>query len=104
MQAELSINLHQLQEMVAKVRKTKRSETVRLADGVIAVVKPEWQSSPKPKRRVISADGAPTTYTLETAFGSVPTPSQLKGKDIDEIIRAAKEEHAEQTYHLWSNE
>jgi uncharacterized protein (DUF433 family) len=36
-------------------------------------------------------------YTLEQAYGSgsVPTPPHLKGKDIDEMIREAKEERAE---------
>lgn len=41
-----------------------------------------------------SSKGVPH-YTLEQVFGSVPTPPHLRGKDIEEMIREAKEERAE---------
>jgi hypothetical protein len=36
-------------------------------------------------------------YTLEQVLESVPTPLHLQGKNVDEMIREAKEERAERT-------
>src|SRR6266566_2560676 len=87
-----------LVKLAEEVSKTKKAQTIRLSDDVIAVVKPEKRGGPgKAQRRgTKTRSRLPTTYTLESAFGSVPTPPELQGKDIDEIIREAKEERAEQ--------
>src|SRR5213082_413245 len=87
-----------LVKLAEEVSKTKKAQTIRLSDDVIAVVKPEKRGGPGKAKRwgTTTRSPLPTTYTLESAFGSVPTPSELQGKDIDEIIREAKEEHTEQ--------
>jgi hypothetical protein len=87
----------ELVKLAEEVSKTKKAQTIRLSDDVIAVVKPEKRGDPgKARRRGATTESSlPTTYTLESAFGSVPIPPQLQGKEIEEIIREAKEEHAE---------
>ena len=35
----------------------------------------------------------PTVNMVRRLAGSLPTPKEFKGKDIDEIIKIAKEEH-----------
>lgn len=95
MASDMSIDFGQLQELVNEVRKTKKSRTVHLADGVIAEVKLERKAAARKAVRATPALILPSSFTLESARGSVPTPPHLKGRDIDEIIREAQEEHAE---------
>jgi hypothetical protein len=88
-------NTPELRRVAEEVRKTRRPQTLRLADGVVAVVKPERKATTRKAPRRLTPTDYPTTYTLESAFGSVPTPPHLKGKDIEEILREAKEDYAE---------
>lgn len=54
MASSVSVNVDQLQELVNEVRRTKRAQTLRLADDVIAVVMPErLQDVKNAKRRLI---------------------------------------------------
>lgn len=97
MSAEVSFNLSRLQQLVDEVQRTKQAQTIRLADGVVAVVKPE----PKPtarqaKRRRTSASLSP--MSIEDVYGAVTTPAHLRGRDIDEMIRDAKDERAERFF------
>lgn len=90
-------NVSELQELVRQVQQSKKARTVRLADDVVAVVKPEPKPAPqRTKRRQSSAALSP--LTIEQVFGSVPTPPHLHGKDIDEMIREAKDEHTERFF------
>lgn len=84
----------ELQRLADEVRKTRRPQTRRLADGVVAVVKPEKHAGPR-KGKARLGRVALSPMTLEEVFGSVPTPPHLRGKDIDEMIREAKDEHAD---------
>lgn len=84
----------ELLKLAEEVQKTNRPRVLRRADEDIAVITPiakpakrRWHASP-------SQSGIPH-YTLEEVFGSVETPPHMKGKDIDEMIREAKEERAE---------
>ena len=88
MATEMSINMRQLEELVHEVQKTKRPQKLRVADGVVAVFMAERQpAARKTKPRRADHPELPKTMTLEQAFGSVPTPAHLKGKDIEEIIQ-----------------
>lgn len=101
MSAEISISANQLQAMVDQVQRTKKPRRVRLTDDVVAVVMPEKpqrsrvRGARRPKPLLPGPAEPPHTFTLESAFGSVPTPPRVRGKDIEEIIDEAKEEHAE---------
>jgi hypothetical protein len=83
----------ELLQVVEEVRKTKKAQTVQIAEGVVAVVKPGKQPAHRrsPRQR---PSGALSSRTVEEVFGAVPTPPHLHGKDIDEMIREAKEERA----------
>ncbi len=97
MSAEVSVNLHQLQQLVDEVQKSKQAQTIRLAEGVVAVVKPEPKATARQtKRRRASAPLS--RLSVEDVFGSVPIPPHLRGRDIDEMIREAKEERAERFF------
>lgn len=80
----------ELRRLAEEVRKTRKAQTVKLADGVVAVVKPETLTRHRAKRQ--AAPPSLSLRTVEDVFGAVPTPRHLKGKDIDEMIREAKEE------------
>lgn len=100
MTAEVSIDMNQLKELVYEVQKTQRSQTLQVADGVVAVFIPAKEATVShTSKRMKKADAgrqAPAKrYTLESAFGSVPTPSHLRGKDVEEIIRDARDDYAE---------
>ena len=97
MAGEVAISMSQLQELVGDVRKTKRARVVHLADGVVAVIKPEKSPVTRraERRAPKSAGSRQTVYSLESAFGSVPIPPHLKGKDIEAIIQDAKDDYAE---------
>ncbi len=105
MSAELSLSVDQLQAMVDQVQQTQKPRRVRLADDVVAVVMPEKlqhgraRSLRRPRRLLPGPAEPPRTFTLESAFGSVPTPPQAQGKSIEDIIDDAKEEHAERIRH-----
>lgn len=94
MAAEMAINLSQLQELVGEVQKTQQAQTVRLADGVVAVVKPE---RPPVSRKAAPAaaprPGRAKAYTLEEVFGVVADTGGPR--DFDQMIREAKEERAD---------
>jgi hypothetical protein len=94
MASELSINISQLQELATEVQKTKKPQTVQLADGVVAVVKPEQKPAPRKTKR-LQAPSSLSRLSLEDVFGAVPTPAHLRGRDIDEMIREAKDERAD---------
>lgn len=104
MTAEVSINMNQLKELVYEVQQTQRSQTLHVADGVVAVFMPakEPRASHTARRMKKSTAGQQPSakrYTLESAFGSVPTPPHLQGKDIEEIIRDAQDDYAERLMH-----
>ena len=83
----------QLLQLAEEMRKTKKAQTVQIADGVVAVVKPGKTSAHRrsPRQRPSSL----SSRTVEEVFGAVPTPPHLQGKDLDEMIREAKEERAQ---------
>ena len=97
MSAEVSVDLHQLQQLVDEVQKSKQAQTIRLADGVVAVVKPEPKPTPRQAKRR-AASTSLSRLSVEDVYGAVPTPAHLRGKDIDEMIREAKEERAERFF------
>jgi hypothetical protein len=82
-----------LAELAEEVRRTKRAKTVQIAEGVVAVVKPGKPAAQRKAARQRSTPLSPRT--VEEVFGSVPTPPHLQGKELDELIREAKEERAE---------
>ena len=97
MATEMSITYGQLQELVSEVRKTQKPHTVHLADGVVAVVKPDKQQTSqqreRPGRKTASKQPARKTYTLESAYGAV---ADIGGpRDFDQMIREAKDERAD---------
>ncbi len=88
MSAEVPLNLSQLQQLVDEVHKTKKAQTVRLADGVVAVVKPEPKATTrKAKRGTHATAGArekyPTVASLAGAAGKLPRP--LSWQEMREI-------------------
>jgi hypothetical protein len=84
----------ELKQLAEEVRRTKKAQTVQIAEGVVAVVKPGKPAAQRrsPRQRPSSSLAA---RTVEEVFGAVPTPPHLHGKDLDEMIREAKEERAE---------
>jgi len=101
MSANVSINLSQLQEAVEHVQKTQRAQSVRLAEGVVAVVQPEAQ--PAVRRSGRTGRHAPAarhtgakTYTHESAYGAVADTGGPR--DVDQMIRAAQAEQAIRSY------
>jgi hypothetical protein len=87
----------ELLKLAEEVRKTKKARTVKLTEGVIAVVKPERTGDcRRPKRRGQPAQTSqmPTkAYTLESAYGAV---SDAGGpRDFDQMVREAKEVRAD---------
>lgn len=94
MTADIAISMNQLQELIDEVRKTQRAHTLQVADGVVAVVKPQRKPAPKKVKRP-RASSTLSHLSIEDVFGSVPTPPHLRGRDIDEMIREAKDERAE---------
>ena len=105
MSAETPISSNQLQATVDQVQRTQKSRHVRLTDDVVAVVMPEKarrgrvRGARRPKQLLPGPAEPPHTFTLESAFGSVPTPPHVQGKDSEQIIDEAKEEHAERIRH-----
>ncbi len=95
MSAEIAITLSRLQELVDEVQRTKRSRTVNLSADVMAVLKPSIPAKRRVKLLLPGPAQPINTFTLEEVFGSVPIPPHLRGKDIDDVIREAKEERAE---------
>ena len=95
MSVDMSISLSRLQELVDEVQRTKRPRTVDLGANVVAVLKPATRAKRRVKRLLPGLAEPANTFTLEEAFGSVPTPPELHGKDVDDMIREAKEERAE---------
>ena len=83
----------ELMQLAEEVRRTKQARTVQIAEGVVAVVKPGKMSAQRRAPRQRPTPLSPRT--VEEVFGAVPTPPHLHGKDIDEMIREAKEERAE---------
>jgi hypothetical protein len=83
-----------LAELAEEVRRTNRPAVIRRADEDIAVISPIRKAAGRRPTKAAPVSGIPH-YTLEQVFGSVPTPPHLQGKDIDEMIREAKEERAE---------
>lgn len=97
MSAEVSVNLSELQQLVDQVQKSKQAQTIRLADGVVAIVKPE--PTPALRKSTRQRAAAPLSrLSVEDVFGSVPTPAHLRRRDIDEMIREAKDERAERFF------
>ena len=86
-------NIPNLAELAEEVHRTNRPRVLRRADQDIAIISPIVKPDPQRQKPVTS--GAIPRYSLEQVFGSVPTPRHLQGKDIDEMIRDAKEERAE---------
>lgn len=96
MAAESSIDLSQLRAAVEHVQKTQKAQSVRLAEGVIAVVQPEKQPaarrSARDEQHGARRRGA-KTYTLESAYGAVADTGGPR--DFDQMIREAKDERAD---------
>jgi hypothetical protein len=87
----------ELLKLAEEVRKTQKAQTVKLTEGVIAVVKPERTGERRrPGRRTqpVQTSQAPTkAYTLESAYGAV---SDAEGpRDFDQMVREAKDERAD---------
>lgn len=95
MAGEVAIGMSQLQAVVSEVRKTKKTQTVHLADGVVAVVKPEKRPATyRPERRLPKTTASRRkTYSLESAFGAVKGSGGPR--DFDQMIREAKDERAD---------
>lgn len=98
MTIQVSISMSQLQELVEEVQKTQRSQTLRLTDDVVAVVKPDRHLAPRSASQ--RADTAPVlrrrpakAYTLESAYGAIADSGGPR--DFDQMIREAKEERAD---------
>jgi hypothetical protein len=87
----------ELLKLAEEVRKTKKARTVKLTEGVIAVVKPERTGDRRrPGRRTQPAQTSqmPTkAYTLESAYGAVADAGGPR--DFDQMVREAKEERAD---------
>lgn len=86
-------NTPNLAELAEEVHRTNQPRVLRRADQDIAIISPIVNPGPQ-RQQPVTSGGIPH-YTLEQVFGSVPTPRHLQGKDIDEMIRDAKEERAE---------
>ena len=86
-------NIPNLTELAEEVHRTNQPRVLRRADQDIAIISPI--ANPVPQRQQSAPPGTIPHYTLEQVFGSVPAPRHLQGKDIDEMIRDAKEERAE---------
>lgn len=97
MSAEVTFNPSRLQQLVDEVRKTKQAQSIRLADGVIAVVKPEQKPTTRKAKRP-RASSFLSRLSIDDVYGAVPTPPHLQGRDIDVMIREAKEERAERFF------
>jgi hypothetical protein len=86
-----------LLKLAEEVRKTKKARTVRLTEGVIAVVKPERTADRRRReRRAQPAQTSQTptkAYTLESAYGAVADAGGPR--DFDQMVREAKEERAD---------
>src|SRR5262249_42555733 len=90
--AGMSLTAHRLQELVDEVQQTKKARTLRLADGVVVVIKPAREAVKPKGSKTFPAALSP--LTVEEVFGSVPPPAHLKGADIDAMIHEANEERA----------
>lgn len=88
-------NAPDLAALADEVHRTKRPRVLRRADEDIAVISPIITPVPQRQPSAAASSAGIPHYTLEQVFGSVPTPPHLPGKDIDEMIREAKEERAE---------
>jgi hypothetical protein len=86
-------NTPDLAELAEEVYRTNRPAVIRRGPEAIAVLSPMRKAAQRHPARGAPVSGIPH-YTLEQVFGSVPTPPHLQGKDIDEMIREAKEERA----------
>jgi hypothetical protein len=86
-----------LLQLAEEVRKTKKARTVKLTEGVIAVVKRELTGDRRrPRRRAQPAETSQTpakAYTLASAYGAVADAGGPR--DFDQMIREAKEERAD---------
>jgi hypothetical protein len=83
-----------LAELAEEVHRTNRPRLIRRADEDIAIISPIRKVAKRQPDSPAPVSAIPH-YTLEQVLGSVPTPPHLHGKDIDEMIREAKEERAE---------
>ena|SRR5438067_1965417 len=87
----------ELLKRAEEVRKTKKALTVKLTEGVIAVVKPARTGERRrPERRAQRAKMSQTptkAYTLEAAYGAVADAGGPR--DFDQMVREAKEERAD---------
>lgn len=93
MSAEYSVTVSQLQELVDKVRQTKQAQTVRLADGVVAVVEPDSATAKRPVRRrsgsaAVRGEKYPSVAALAGAAGTLPSPASWQ-----DIRESARDEH-----------
>jgi hypothetical protein len=86
----------ELLKLAEEVRTTNRPRILKRADEDLAVISPIRKAEKGQAASPASVSGIPH-YTLEQVLESVPTPPHLQGKDVDEMIREAKEERAERT-------
>lgn len=91
MATEVSISLSQLQDLVNDVQQSQHQRTIRLAEGVVAVVKPERKPAKRSSGPQLSVQRL-SSLSIEDVYGAVPTPLHLQGRDIDEMIREAKDD------------
>jgi hypothetical protein len=88
----------ELLKLAEEVRKTKKARTVKLTEGVIAVVKPERTGDRRQPGRRAHPDQArrqtpAKAYSLESAYGAVADAGGPR--DFDQMIRQAKEERVD---------
>ena len=88
-------NTAELLKLAEEVQRTKRPRVLRRADEDIAVIAPITPPTPRKRHRSVSRRGGIPRYTLEQAFGAVPTPPHLKGKTLEEISEMAKEDYVD---------
>lgn len=86
----------EVSKLAEEVRTTNRSHILKRADEDIAVIAPVRTAAKRQPDKGAAVSGIPH-YTLGQVLGSVPTPPHLHGKDIDEMIREAKEERGQRT-------
>lgn len=91
---ELSIDMTSLEKLAEEVSKTKQPRTIGIRADVVAVLKPA-PSARRARKRIKADVGASESFTLEQAFGAVPTPPHLEGKSLEEISDLAKEDYAD---------
>ena len=85
---ETEVDQQGTEAVVDEVRKTRQSQTVRLANGVVAVIKPERKPAAHRAKRTRAAGKEPalkypTIASLAGAAGSLPRP--LSWQEIHEI-------------------